>query len=156
LSLYRQAGRAGARTLAGVGIGALVAGGGIGYAIGASGGDDSTSSVRDAVAAMRADLAPAASGLELVATEYPQGVRGGKVVAQTEYTAAKADVERARQAIERRADDLRALSAERYAALEQSLDDLGVAIARVAPEDAVKRLASRAAGDLAALRGRSG
>jgi hypothetical protein len=154
LSLYRQAGRAGARTLALVGAGCAVAGGAIGYAIGSSGGDDGTSSVRDAVAEMRADLAPAASGLELVTTEYPQGVRGGKVVAQTEYAAAKADVERARAAVAKRAADLRAVSVERAAALDQALGDLAAAIARVAPDDAVKRLAAQAARDLAALRGR--
>src|SRR4051812_27525619 len=93
MSLYRQAGRASGRTLAIAAGVALVVGLAAGFAIGRASAPEPT--LADRVADLRAKLGPAREGIELSATEYEQAVRDGRVVAPTEYGAAKADVDRA-------------------------------------------------------------
>jgi hypothetical protein len=144
VSLYRQPGRARARTTAIVATVTLLIGGGIGYAIGAAASGDDAVSVSEAVAQLRRDLQPVTNGLELVTTEYPQGVKDGRVVAATEYGAAKADVARAQKAVTDQADDLEALAPERAAALRQTLAALATALNARADEATIDRLARQA------------
>jgi len=58
------------------------------------------------LAGARSAASEALDGLELLGHEYGQAVRGGRVVAPTEYAAAKADVARARAAVASHADDI--------------------------------------------------
>lgn len=152
MSLYRQPGRTAARTVAVVAAVAALAGGAIGYAIGASGGED-PASLADAVAELRAGLAPVRNGLDFVPTEYREGVRGGRVVSEPEYGAAQAAVRRARDVLSEHETDLRALSAARAGAIRASFDRLAAAIDRRADPAAVERLAARARAQLAAVAG---
>src|SRR4051794_11013184 len=121
MSLYRQPGRASARTIAVIVAAALVVGLAAGFGIGRATGGEDQRSVAEAVAALRGDLRPALSGLGLVRIEYAQAVKDGRVAAPTEYAAAKADVQRARAAVTAHAGDLRALSPEQAARAEQAL-----------------------------------
>jgi hypothetical protein len=151
MSLYRQAGRASSRTLliaaaAALAIG-LIAGFGVGRATAPK------PSLADKVADLRASLAPAREGLELAATEYGQAVRSGRVVAPTEYAAAKADVQRAADTIAQNAADLRALDAARAAALDRAMAVLRVAVGRRADPATVRRLADAASAALRAAGG---
>jgi hypothetical protein len=151
MSLYRQAGRTSARTLAIAAVVALVIGLAAGFALGRASAPEPT--LADKVADLRAKLAPAREGIELSATEYGQAVRDGRVVAPTEYNAAKADVQRAADALSSSRDDLRALDATRAAALERSVADLQAAVSRRADLQTVRRLGVAASAQLRAAVG---
>src|SRR3954452_2675842 len=139
MSLYRQAGRAGGRTLAIAGAVALVVGLAAGFAIGRASAPEPT--LADRVADLRAKLGPAREGIEASAPEYEGAVRDGRVVAPTEYGAAKADVERAAAAVAASRADLRALDRDRAARVDQSLAALRGAGRRRADPATVRRLA---------------
>lgn len=140
MSLYRQPGRFGTRVIAVAAVAALVAGLVLGLVLGRATAPDPT--LADRVADLRNGLAEARQGVELVATEYPQAVRGGRVVARTEYAAAKADVQRARDTVDARRGDLRALGkADR---VQRALDDLHAAIAARADPARVRVLGDAA------------
>src|SRR4051812_14029165 len=139
MSLYRQAGRAGGRTLAIAAAVALVVGLAAGFAIGRASAPEPT--LADNVADLRTKLGPAREGIELSATEYGQAVRDGRVVAPTEYGAAKADVQRAAAAVAGARADLRALAAARAVTIEQAIESLRVAVDRRADPATVRRLA---------------
>src|ERR1044072_4684298 len=126
MSLYRQAGRTCTRTLLIAAVVGLVVGLAGGYAIGRPPAPKPP--LGDIVADMREKLAPASEGIELTATEYGQAIRGGRIVAPTEYKAAQADVERANEAGGRVRTELRELDAARAAALEKALAALGAAV----------------------------
>jgi len=109
MSLYRQAGRTSGRTLVIAAVVALVVGLAGGYAIGRATAPKPT--LADKVADLRSSLGPAQEGIELSATEYPQAVRDGRIVAPTEYAAAQSDVQRARDAISGARADVHVLDA---------------------------------------------
>jgi multidrug resistance efflux pump len=152
MSLYRQAGRTSGRTLLIAAVAALAVGLVGGYLLGRGTAPDPT--LADKVAGLRTTLAPASEGIELSATEYPQAVRNGKVVAPTEYQAAKADVQRAKDAVAGARADVRALDPSRAASLDEALDALGSAIDEKADPGQVKQLSSDAANALNAVLGR--
>jgi len=152
MSLYRQAGRTSGRTLLIAAVAALLVGLVGGYVLGRATAPDPT--LAEQVADLRTTLGPAAEGVELSATEYPQAVRNGKVIAPTEYQAAKADVQRAKDAVAGARADVRALDPSRAASLDQALDALGSAIDEKADPNQVKQLSSDAANALNAVLGR--
>jgi hypothetical protein len=139
VSLYRETSRAAGRTLALVAAAAVVVGLLVGFALGRSSAPEP--SLADRLDDVRAELKPARQGLELVGTEYPQAVRGGRVVAPTEYKAAQADVERVRSAVDGARDDLRALGATRAAAVDRAVAAVAAAVDRRADPAEVRRLA---------------
>jgi hypothetical protein len=144
MSLYRQPGRASARTIAlAVGIALLVGLLG-GFGIGRATGGDDEPTISEAVATLRGDLRPALSGLGLVRIEYAQAVKDRRVAEPTEYAAAKADVARARAAVRASSDDLRALSPPQAAIAEQALAQLAAAVDAKAETAEVDRLAGQA------------
>jgi hypothetical protein len=151
MSLYRQAGRASGRTVAVAAVVACVVGLALGFALGRLLAPEPT--LADKVADLRTKLAPAREGIELSATEYAQAVRNGRVVAPTEYSAAKADVQRAADALAASRADLRALGATEAAALERAVADLQAAVSRRADLATVRRLGVAASAQLRAALG---
>jgi hypothetical protein len=140
MSLYRQPGRYGTRTIAIAVAAAVVLGLVLGFALGRGTADKPT--LADDVAALSAGLGTARDGVELVATEYPQAVRGGRVVAKTEYGAAQSDVQRAQDAVAKHAADLRAVG--RLSDVQQPLARLKAAIDQRADPAQVRQLAAAA------------
>ena len=151
MSLYRQAGRASARTVALAAAGAVAVGLLAGFAIGRATEGETT--LADKVRELRTELRPARQGVEQTAVEYGPSVRGGRVVAPTEYRATRESVARAQEAIAEVRGDLRALGAGRAAAVERSVDALADAVAAKAAADEVERLSRAAQAALAAATG---
>jgi hypothetical protein len=152
MSLYRQAGRTSGRTLVITAVAALVVGLLGGYAIGRATAPKPT--LADKVADLRSSLGPAQEGIELSATEYPQAVRNGKIVAPTEYAAAQSDVQRARDAISGARADVQALDPARAEALDRAVADLRAAIDAKRDPAQVKQLCAAAAAALGTVLGR--
>jgi hypothetical protein len=151
VSLYRQPGRVASRTLALVGVLALVVGLAAGFGIGRA--SKSEPSLASRLSDLRTGLAPAREGLELVPTEYAQAVRGGRVASSSELGGARAAVTRAQTAIAASRDDLRALNAARAAALDRAVAALATAMAQHRDPAEVKRLADAAGAALSAAGG---
>ena len=152
MSLYRQAGRTSGRTLIIAAVVALVVGLLGGYAIGRATAPKPT--LADKVADLRSSLGPAQEGIELSATEYPQAVRNGKIVAPTEYAAAQSDVQRARDAISGARADVQAMAPARAEALDRAVSDLRAAIDAKRDPAQVKQLSAAAGAALVAVLGR--
>jgi hypothetical protein len=129
MSLYRQAGRA--RRTRRIAIGA--AAGVLAIAVlvivlASSGGGPPSHTER--VASARSAAAQALDGLELVGIEYGQAVKGGRVVAATEFAAAKADVERASQSLASHRADFEAVDPAAYRRASDALVALAATVAR--------------------------
>ena len=154
MSLYRQTGRFGTRAVVvAAGVAAVVALVG-GYALGRSTAPDPT--LPDELTNLRDDLAPAEQGIELTPTEYSQAVRGGKVVAKTEYEAAQSDIQRASEAISDSRSDLQALSRHRAAVLDRAVAGLEAAVEGLEPPARVEALSKAANAALADALGDTG
>ena len=151
MSLYKQPGRVAGRTLALVAVAAVLAGLAAGFGLGRATAPDP--SLADKLGELRDRLQPARQGIELTATEYSQAVRGGRVVAPTEYKAAQQDVARARGALARARGDLRALSVARAEAVDRATGALAAAVERRVPPAEVARLSRAAEAALAAADG---
>jgi hypothetical protein len=141
VSLYRQAGRANARGVVVAAVAALLLGFGAGYLV--RGGEESPS-LRAAVSELRDSLRPVRAGLDLVTVEYPQAVRGGRVIAGTEYAAAKADVARARKGYAAVRADLAVLDRRSTREATAALDRLAALVDRRAPAPQVAAAARTA------------
>lgn len=147
MSLYNEAGRRGRRLTIGAAVAALVVGAAGGFAAGRSSAGDS--SAADVVAQLRAELAPARSGLELVPTEYAQ-VRGG---AGSEGAAVDGDLGRIRSGLRAASPNLRALDPAGLSALNAAVKALDAAVAARAPAQEVSRLAAAASAALRRVTG---
>jgi hypothetical protein len=143
MSVYRQAGRGRPALLAAVAVAALLAGVGLGAAL--FGGDDSEPSLRDAIGRLRGDLRPATESLDALPIEYEQGVRGGRVVAPTEYDGARGHLEQATKTVRAAHDDLALLSPADAAAVDKSLATLTSLVSRHADAAQVEAAARAAA-----------
>jgi hypothetical protein len=151
MSLYRQAGGRPAKMLVALSIAALLVGAVAGFAIGRGSAEEP--SLAEAVAELRADLAPVAAGLELVPIEYEGAVRGGEVVARTEYAAAQGAASRAAEDLEASAEDLRAIDPAGYAAANQAIANLQRALDAVTPPIRIEALAQAATARVESLAG---
>ena len=145
MSLYREA-RGDARGGFVAGAIALVIGLGAGYAIGSSSTEEP--SLADSISALRGDLAPVTNGLDLLGGEYPQGVKGGEIVAQTEYDGSVSNVERISSTFSDHAAELEQLDPKGTANLGSTLDELQQAVGSRASTDEVNRLRAEASSNL--------
>jgi hypothetical protein len=143
MSLYREAGRRRGWPIAL----AAVIGVAIGVVAGLLVGDSGGGSLSDEVDELRSDVGPAAGALELVRIEYAEAVRGGKIVAATEFDAARSHAERARGLVEENVDDLAALGKAEAEEARTAIDRLSRLIDSHAPPahvNAASRDAERA------------
>lgn len=142
MSLYRQAGGFSPRTLVVGLLLAALAGALIGFLVGRGSVEDP--SIAEAVADARAELSPVVAGLEIVPIEYEGALRGGRVVAETEYEATQAAVSRTEAALAAVAEDMRAIDPAGYAAATSAVEDLSSAIDSTASQIRIEALAARA------------
>jgi hypothetical protein len=148
MSLYREAGGGGRQGLI-AGAVALVIGLGAGYLLGNANTDEP--SFEDAVAALRTDLAPVPNGLELLGGEYPQGVRGGEIVAQTEYDGSVSNVQRIADTLAAHSTELDQLDPEAAGELTDTIGELQDAIDSQASPAEVDRLRRQAISEFEAI-----
>jgi hypothetical protein len=130
MSLYRQAGRARRRRRIGAAVAAAVVVVVVLVVVLASGGSDGPPTHAERAAAASGAAAEALDGLELLGIEYGQAVKGGRVVAATEYKASRSDVERAASALSAHAADFRAVDPAAFRRAGAALDDLASTVAR--------------------------
>lgn len=149
MSLYREAGRGSARTIAIAAVVALIAGLGIGYAIGH--GSAPEPSATKLAAKLRNELRPVNGGLLLIPNEYAQAYRNEGVEAK----GVKGAVARIEEDLIAAAPDLRALDPKGVEQLDIAFDALKKAVNGKAPPAEVKRAAERTAAVLATLPGGS-
>jgi hypothetical protein len=150
MSLYRQPGRVRGPVLAAVAAAALLIGGGVGYAIGASGGGDASAS--KVVDRLRDQLRPAENALQLLPTEYPQAARG----AGNESAAVSGALDRLDAALRKARTDLVALDPDDARVLDARVAALHAAVRAKAAPAQVERLTRAATQALAAVPGGSG
>jgi hypothetical protein len=144
VSLYRQAGHARRRRRITIGAAAALVAVIVLVVVLATAGSDAPPSRADRAQAARAAASQALDGLELLGIEYGQAVKGGRVVAPTEYEAAKSDVQRARKALTDHAADLDAVDPAARRRAEVALATVAAAVGRRA-DIATAVQASRAA-----------
>jgi hypothetical protein len=147
MSLYREAGRGGARTLALAVAVALIAGLAVGFAIGRASAPES--SAADVVSSLRSDLRPVAGGLELLPNEYAQAYRGEGV----ESEGVRGAVGRIESQLDAALPDLRALDPAGAATLNQRVRALADAVSAKASPAEVKQRSEAAAAALRAVPG---
>jgi hypothetical protein len=142
MSVYRQAGGGAGGKVALAAAVALLAGGGIGFLLGAS--REEEPSLADALAEVQEQVRPALNELELVTIEYGEAVSGGKVVAETEYQASLDHAERAQAAIDGAEAELRLISQGELDNIDRHLDQLMKLIEGRAPANQVDDVIARA------------
>jgi hypothetical protein len=113
---------------------------------------DSDPSPQDRADDARRALQEAGNGLELLEIEYAQAVRGGEVVAPTEYEAARSDLDRVRAALEDDRAALAAADARALTALGTQLDGLAASVRERASGERVAGQVADARRQLEALR----
>ena len=88
------------------------------------------SSQAERVASARAAASEALDGLQLVEIEYGQAVQDGRIVVATEYDAAGADVQRAKDALAKHHNDLRAIDPRGVGRANRAIDAVRAAVDR--------------------------
>jgi hypothetical protein len=149
MSLYRQATGPRRAALAAIVLACLLAGLIAGFALGR--GTASEPTAAELVAEARAQARPALSALELVTIEYPEGVRGGKVVAQTEYEAAVAQANSASDALAAAEADLGEIDPRDYEAAATLVAEVVSLVEEQAPPGVVDAVAGDATKAVEAL-----
>jgi hypothetical protein len=142
MSLYRQPRGKPARTIALMTLAALLVGGGAGFAIGRSTAPER--SLAELAADVRQQVRPAQSALELVTIEYPQAVENGKIVAETEYVAARAQAQTAADTVAGARADLAALDPSAVEDATEAIAEVGRLMSRHADPAVVERAVGRA------------
>jgi hypothetical protein len=150
MSLYREARGRSLWQIALVGAIALAIGIGIGLLLAP---ESEEPTLAESVAALDAELDRARAALELVTIEYPQAVADGEVAEQTELTAALDQAESAQRTVAAAEADIAVLDAARSERLEETLEQLVVAIEDRAKPAEVDDLATEASAELEALTG---
>jgi hypothetical protein len=151
MSLYREPGQARRRRrriAAGAAVAALVVA--LVVALLAV-GDSGPPSRAARVAAASAAAGEALDGLELLQIEYGQAVADGRIVAPTEYDAAKADVDRARATLLAHKPDIAAVDPDGVDPIIRALDGVAVAVQQRASAAGLKAAAEAARTRLTAL-----
>ncbi len=148
MSLYREAGQNTRQGLIAGAI-ALVIGLGAGYLIGQSNTEDP--SLADSIGALRSDLTPISNGLELLGGEYPQAVKNGEIVAQTEYDGSVSNVQRIADTLAANRTDLEQLDPAATAQLESDINDLLEAVQLTASVEEIDKLRTQAATELESI-----
>jgi signal transduction histidine kinase len=151
MSVYREPGRRRARAAVVAGIFSLLAGGLAGFLIGRASEDEP--SLAQQLAELQERVRPVLNALELVTIEYPEAVRNGDVVAETEYGAAASQAETAAVTVSGAREDLEAISPAETARLERALEDLQELIEERAEPAEVERAAASAERALGAAAG---
>jgi hypothetical protein len=140
VSLYRQAGRPRRRRRILIGAAAaVVAIAVLAIVLASSGGRPPSHAER--VSSAQSAAGEALDGIELLTVEYGQAVRGGRVVAATEYAAAKADVQRARQSLADHRADFEAVDPAAFTRASETLGALAATVERRADIAAAVRAA---------------
>jgi hypothetical protein len=149
VSLYRQTGERGIGLLVGLLVAGLLIGGLAGFLAGRGTADEPTAA--EVVADARVELAPVARGLELVSIEYEGAVRGGRIVARTEYAATKGAIARSAEDLEAAGEDIQAIDPAGYESAKGAIGQLSAAIDSVASQARIEALATAAAARLESL-----
>jgi hypothetical protein len=147
VSLYREAGRGGPRSLAIATVVALLAGLGIGFALGRSSAPEP--STADVVSELRSDLRPVAGGIELIPNEYAQAYRNEGVEAEGVQGA----LARIKTQLDEARPDLRTLDPDGTKALDDAYASLAAAVKQDAAPGEVAQRASAVATALRAVPG---
>jgi hypothetical protein len=151
MSLYREPGQARRRRrriAGGAAVAALVV---VLLVVLLAGGGSAPPTQAQRAAAASTAAAQALDGLELLQIEYGQAVADGRVVAPTEYDAAKADVDRARATLLAHKPDIAAVDPDGVDPIIRSLDDVAVAVQQRASAAGLKTAADAARARLTAL-----
>jgi hypothetical protein len=147
VSLYREAGSGGTRTLVIVAVIALLVGGAIGYAIGHSSAPEP--SAAELGAKLRTQLRPVKGGLALIPNEYAQAYKGEGAEAEGVQGA----LDRVEKQLIAVAPDLRALDPKGVEQLDIAFDKLRDAVKEKASPAEVKQLTQNTSEVLAGLPG---
>lgn len=126
MSLYREAGAGRLRRVIAVALVALLVGLGSGFALGRSSAPEP--SIAEQLTELQARVQPVLDGLDLVPDHYLQGVRGGEVVGEVQYSGTQAQAASARDSLESVAPDLEQVDPEGLAEARASIDELIAAI----------------------------
>ena len=147
MSLYREAGRGGPRTLALAAVVALLVGVGIGFALGR--GSAPQRSAADVVSDLRSDLRPVSGGIALIPNEYAQAYRNEGAEAK----GVRGALARIKNQLDDARPDLQALDPEGPKALDEAYASLAAAVEEKAAPGQVAQRARAVAAALAAVPG---
>jgi hypothetical protein len=151
MSLYRQTGLRSRRTVIVALVAGLVGGAIAGLLIGRA--SESEPSLAEQVEELRARAQAVPSALELVTIEYREAVRGGAVVAPTEYQATVDAANRARQVFAEIRPEVEVLDPAGAAEVQRSIEELARLVEDRAASDSVERASRAAAARLRATLG---
>ena len=148
MSVYREPATRRARAAGIAAVLALLVGAVAGFLAGRASVDET--SLEEEIGDVQEEIRPALNALELVGIEYPEGVRGGRVVAETEYRAAESQADSAAAALDAARDDLELLSPEATRRAGRAIAELQRMIGERAEPEAVQRTAREASSSLEA------
>jgi hypothetical protein len=148
MSVYREpatrrARAAGIAAVVGLLLGALA-----GFLVGRASVEEP--SLGEQIGEVQEEIRPGLNALELVGIEYPEGVRGGRVVAETEYRAAESQADSAAAAVDAARQDLELLSPAGTRRASRIIAELQRLIGERAEPGAVQRAAREASSSLEA------